>query len=90
MSTDGMWMVAPADFGGYPDVMDWITFDRLGMFYGFFAVQSEGRLSTELADSDEIDHCVRLLKDQLDRAAAEMKAALPELKRAPLFGNQDV
>lgn len=65
--------------------MQWIKFDRAGLYLALFAVQAEGRLSSELANDGEIDEAVAELKRQLDRAAVEAKKALPRVVKEPPF-----
>jgi hypothetical protein len=67
--------------------MDWITFERRGFFPVFFAVHSDGRLSSELAHPDEVDCAAKELKRQIDVAARRMKLELQ--RRVPLFGEDD-
>jgi len=67
--------------------MEWITFERRGSFPAFFAFQSDGCLSNELAHPDEVDHAVNELKRQIDVAAKRIKLELQ--RRPPLFGDGD-
>lgn len=60
--------------------MDWITYKRSGMFWGLFAVQGDGHLSSQLANASEIDFAADELKRQIDVAANRLKL---ELQRAP-------
>ena len=60
--------------------MQWITYGPNGMFLGFFAVQGEARLSSQLASPGEIDEAAKQLKHQIDVAANRMKL---ELQKPP-------
>ena len=66
--------------------MDWIAIERRGLFPAFFAVQSGGHLSNELAHPDEVDRAVKELKRQLDREAKRIKL---ELQNRPALLSED-
>ena len=66
--------------------MDWITYKEGGYFWAFFAVQSDGHLSSQLASDTAINDAAEELKRQIDIATRRMKIALQSNR--PLFGGR--
>ena len=58
--------------------------------HGAVIVPARERLSTPSLHGKQIDQQVEALKADLDRVAAEMKAAIIDQAKKPLFGEDNV
>ena len=59
----------------------YVTFERRGMFPALFALQSDGRLTNELASPGEVDAAVAELKRQIDVEAKRLNLELQRISK---------